>query len=241
MHFPSPLQTGRLIKRYKRFLADIILDDGPYGAAGEEITAHCANPGSMLGVAPQGARVWVSKSPNKNRKLPFSWELVEIDDTLIAINTSNPNKIAAEAIARGAIPELSGYKELKTEVRYGAENSRIDILLNGGRKKSPCYVEIKNVHLMRTPGLAEFPDSVTTRGAKHLRELIAMKNEGARAVMLFVVQRGDCKTFKPADDIDPAYASALLEATRAGVETLCYDCDITTNEITLRKALPLDL
>ena len=236
MRFCSPLQSGRLVKRYKRFLADIILDEGQ-----EEITAHCANPGSMMGVAPPQARVWVSLSPNKTRKLPFSWELVELDHTLVAINTNNPNKIAAEAIARGAIPELSGYRDLQTEIRYGAENSRIDILLQDDKKPSPCYVEVKNVHLMREPGLAEFPDSVTARGAKHLRELSAMRAQGARAVMLFIVQRGDCARFQPASDIDPAYGAALIDAHRAGVETLCYDCDITTNEITLRKALPVDL
>ena len=155
MLFPSPLISGRLIKRYKRFLADIVLDDGT------QITAHCANPGSMMGVAPEGARVWVSRSSNKARKLPYSWELVEINDSLIAINTSNPNKIGAQAIEAGMIPELSGYKSLRREVKYG-ENSRIDILLEDGPRAAPtAYVEIKNVHLMREPGLAEFPDSVT--------------------------------------------------------------------------------
>ena len=189
MLFPSPLISGRLIKRYKRFLADIVLDDGT------QITAHCANPGSMMGVAPEGARVWVSRSSNKARKLPFSWELVEINDSLIAINTSNPNKIGAQAIEAGMIPELSGYKSLRREVKYG-ENSRIDILLEEGPRAAPtAYVEIKNVHLMREPGLAEFPDSVTSRGAKHLRELALMTSKGFRAVMLYIVQRNDCERF----------------------------------------------
>lgn len=235
MKFASPLLTGTLRKRYKRFLADITLDDG------QEITAHCANPGSMMGVAPEGAPVWVSEHHGKGRKLPYSWELADIDGTLIAINTSNPNKIAYEAIEKGMIPELSGYGNIRREVKYG-EASRIDLLLDEGKGKradQPCYVEIKNVHLMRDPGLAEFPDSVTARGTKHLRELSAMVETGARAVMLYIVQRGDCARFAPAADLDPAYAAALTEAVKAGVETLCYDCEITTNEVVLRKALEI--
>lgn len=228
---------GTLRKRYKRFLADITLEDG------REITAHCANPGSMMGVAPEGAPVWVSEHHGKKRKLPYSWELVEVDNTLVAINTSNPNKIAHEAVEKGVIPELSGYAGIRREVKYG-QASRIDLLLEGGKGKrahQPCYVEIKNVHLMRQPGLAEFPDSVTARGAKHLRELAAMVETGARAVMLYIVQRSDCARFAPAADLDPAYAAALSEAVHAGVETLCYDCDITTNEVVLRKALEIIL
>lgn len=237
MKFASPLLRGTLRKRYKRFLADIALEDG------REITAHCANPGSMMGVAPEGAPVWVSEHHGKGRKLPYSWELAQVDNTLVAINTSNPNKIAYEAVEKGMIPELSGYDEIRCEVKYG-ESSRIDLLLEGGkgkRENQPCYVEIKNVHLMRQPGLAEFPDSVTARGAKHLRELAAMVETGARAVMLYIVQRSDCARFTPAADLDPAYAAALAEAVRTGVETLCYDCEITTNEVVLRKALEIVL
>ena len=235
MRFASPLLRGTLRKRYKRFLADITLDDG------REITAHCANPGSMMGVAPQDAPVWVSEHHGKGRKLPYSWELVSVDDTLVAINTGNPNKIAHEAIAKGMIPELAGYAQIRPEVKYGA-SSRIDLLLEGGKGKRagrPCYVEIKNVHLMRQPGLAEFPDSVTTRGAKHLAELSAMVESGARAVMLYIVQRGDCARLAPAADLDPGYAAALAEAVKAGVETLCYDCEITTSEVVLRKPLEI--
>ena len=234
MQFPSTLQPGRLIKRYKRFLADIILDSG------DEITAHCANPGSMLGVAPEGAQVWVSKSDSKTRKLPYSWELVEINGAFIAINTNNPNKIAAEAVEKGAIPELSGYAGLRREVKYGA-SSRIDLLLENGRDKRACYVEIKNVHLSRINGLAEFPDSVTTRGAKHLGELANVVESGSRAVMLYIVQRNDCRSLSFAEDLDPAYAAALRDAVRAGVETLCYDCDVTTREVVLRRALPIEI
>ena len=230
MRFPIPLLPGRLLKRYKRFLADIALDNG------ETITAHCANPGSMLGVAVEGARVWVSKHDSKKRKLPYSWELIELGDALIAINTSNPNKIAADAIERGVIPELDGYGSMRSEVKYG-ESSRIDLLLSGGRRRQDCYVEVKNVHLSRESGLAEFPDSVTARGAKHLRELSAMAGEGARAVMLFIVQRSDCQRFQLANDIDPKYAKAFTDARASGVETFVYDCEVTTSEVTLRKAL----
>lgn len=238
MRFP-PLLRGRLVKRYKRFLADIMLNDG------RKITAHCANPGSMLGVAIEGAPVWVSEHDNAKRKLPFSWELVEIDGTLIPINTSNPNKIAHQAIEAGLIPELTGYETIRREVKYG-EASRIDLLLenpvsNQVGRGAPCYVEVKNVHLSRKLGLAEFPDSVTKRGAKHLRELIQIAADGARAVMLFIVQRNDCLAFTPAGDLDPAYEAGLKAAVAAGVETLCYDCEVTTVEVVLRRALEIKL
>lgn len=233
MDFPSPLTRATLIKRYKRFLADLTLEDGT------PVTAHCANPGSMMGVAPAGAHAWLSKSDSKTRKLPWSLELVEVDDTLVAINTNNPNKIGAEAIEAGLIPDLTGYETLRREVKYST-NSRIDILLSGPGKPD-CYVEIKNVHLMRTPGLAEFPDSVTSRGAKHLGDLSAMVAEGHRAVMLYIVQRGDCETFSLARDLDPTYADAMAAARAAGVDVLCYDCDVSITGVTLRRALSLDL
>jgi len=233
MKLPQPLRAGRLVKRYKRFLADIALDDG------REITAHCANPGSMLGVAIEGAPAWVWEHGDKMKKLAFSWELVEIDKTLVPVNTTNPNRIVAEALEARTVPELTGYGEIRREVKYG--NSRIDLLLEGGRRKKPCYVEIKNVHLSRAPGLAEFPDSVTVRGAKHLKELENVAENGARAVMVFVVQRSDCRRFAPAADLDSAYAEALKSAVSAGVEVLCYDCEVTTAEVVLRKALEIDL
>ncbi len=234
MLFPSELIGARLVRRYKRFLADLVLDDG------QEITAHCPNPGSMMGVAPPGARAWVSRSANRARKLPFTLELVEVDGGLVAVNTGNPNKIAAEAIESGAVAELSGYAALRREVRYG-ENSRIDLLLEDGGARPPCYVEIKNVHLMRTPGLAEFPDSVTVRGTKHLIELSNVAAANARAVMLYIVQRSDCERFQPAPDLDPAYAQGLRDAVSAGVETLCYDCEITLESVALRRPLPVNV
>lgn len=232
MRFPSPLYAGTLTRRYKRFLADIVLQNGT------AITAHCANPGSMTGVAIEGKRVWVSKSTSRTRKLPYSWELVEGDDTIIAINTNNPNKIAFEAVNAGLIPELTGYQQISREVRYG-DKSRIDLLLHGGRHEVPCYLEVKNVHLHRRDGLAEFPDCVTARGTKHLVELSKMAASGARAVMLYIVQRGDCTRFSPARDIDPVYAENLTKAKQAGVEFLCYDCDITLQEVRLRRPLPV--
>jgi len=227
MRFPAPLTPATLIARYKRFLADVRL------ATGETVTAHCANPGAMLGLMEPGARVWLSRSANPKRKLGYSWELVEVDFgggvELVGINTANPNALAAEALAQGRIAELAGYDSIRREVRYG-ENSRVDFLLES-RGRPPCYVEIKNVHLMRRRGLAEFPDSVTARGAKHLRELAAMAGEGARAVMLFLVQIGSAERFALARDIDAAYAAAFDRARAAGIEALAHRCRLTHDGI----------
>ncbi|WP_319513406.1 DNA/RNA nuclease SfsA [uncultured Cohaesibacter sp.] len=230
MKFEKPLIPGRLIQRYKRFLADIELDDGTV------ITAHCANPGSMLGLKDPGTRVWLSKSDNPKRKLAYSWELSELDDAMIGINTSHPNRIVEEAIRAGHVAELTGYETLRREVKYG-KNSRIDILLQD-EGKPDCYVEVKNVHLLREQGLAEFPDSVTKRGAKHLGELADMVEQGHRAVMLYLVQRTDANRFALASDIDPAYAEAFQEATDAGVEAIVYLCDISHQEINLTHSIP---
>ena len=187
MLFPDPLVPGRLVRRYKRFLADIELDDGAV------VTAHCANPGSMLGLHEPGSRVWLSPARNPARKLKFTWELVQADGTLVGINTAHPNALAAEAIAAGTVAELGGYADPRREVKYG-RNSRIDLLLSSDHRPD-CYMEIKNVHLLRREGLAEFPDSVTARGAKHLEELSAMVAAGHRAVMFYLVQRDDCERF----------------------------------------------
>lgn len=236
MQFPNPLISGTLIKRYKRFLADVKLDDG------REITAHCANPGSMMGLAEPGSRVWLSPSDNPKRKLKFSWELIEVDlgkgPALVGINTSHPNGLVADAIANGRIEELSGYGSLRREVKYG-QNSRIDILLEDDGK-APCYVEIKNVHLMRDAGLAEFPDSVTARGAKHLGELAQMVAEGNRSVMVYLVQRDDAKRFSLARDIDPKYAEAFDAASGSGVEAIAYSCRLTPEGIEVDSPLPID-
>ncbi len=234
MNFHAPLIKGRLLQRYKRFLADIELDDG------RVVTAHCANPGSMLGLKDPGLEAWIAPASNANRKLKWDLELLRVDGHLVGINTNHPNKLAAEAIEAGQISELTGYGPLRREVKYG-KNSRIDILLEA-EGKPPCYVEIKNVHLKRdtaVPGLSEFPDSVTARGAKHLAELTDVVGAGGRAVMFYLVQRMDCDRFALAADIDPTYKAAFDSARKAGVEAICYTCDITTKSITVAKALPI--
>lgn len=234
MKFPAPLIEGTLLKRYKRFLADVDL-------GGETVTAHCANPGSMTGLAAPGSRVWLSRSDNPKRKLKYSWELVEVDlgagPSMVGINTGHPNALVADAIKAGAISELDSYPSLRREVKYGV-NSRIDILLEDDALKR-CYVEIKNVHLMRRTGLAEFPDSVTARGAKHLAELAQMVREGHRAVMLYLVQRGDANAFALARDIDPGYGQAFDTAREAGVEAIAYGCTITPESIEVERPVPL--
>jgi sugar fermentation stimulation protein A len=235
MRFPSPLKRGRLIQRYKRFLADVVLDSG------ETVTANCPNTGSMLGLTTPGARVWLSRSDSPTRKYAHTWEMIEADlgdgPSLVGINTGHPNRLVAEAIAEKRIKALAGYGSLRREVKYG-EASRIDILLEDERK-GRCYVEIKNVHLMREGGLAEFPDSVTARGVKHLRELAAMAKEGHRAVMLFLIQRTDAQRFTLASDLDPAYAAAFRLAAEAGVEALAFGCRMSEAEIALGRAVPI--
>jgi sugar fermentation stimulation protein A len=231
MRFPAPLTEGRLLRRYKRFLADVEL------ASGEVVTAHVANPGAMLGLAEPGMRVLLSRSASLTRKLPWSWELVEAEGALVGINTAHPNGIVADAIAEGAVAELTGYDILRREVRYG-KNSRIDILLTGAGKPD-TYVEVKNVHLSRTAGLSEFPDSVTARGAKHLAELSDMVAAGHRAVMFYFVHRGDTTAFRLARDIDPAYAVAFDKARAAGVEMLAYQCRVTAEEVVVTRRLPV--
>jgi sugar fermentation stimulation protein A len=236
MRFPSLLVEGRLIRRYKRFLADIEL------AGGGMVTAHCANPGSMLGLdAPQG-RVFVSRSDKAGRKLAHSWEIVEADfgwkgPQLVAINTLNPNRLAGEAIAAGLVPALAGYDRMQREVKYGRA-SRVDFVLSGAGRRT-CYVEVKNVHLMRQPGLAEFPDSVTARGARHLDELGAMAEQGMRAVMLFVVQM-EAERFSLAGEIDPAYQAAFAQAARRGVEAHVAVCRVTLDGVAITGTIPFE-
>ncbi len=231
MEFPTPLISGTLIKRYKRFLSDITLENG------DVVTAHCANSGSMMGLKEPGYKVWLSTSDNPKRKLKFSWELVDTGSALVGVNTSHPNKIVSEAISNGEIAELAGYDILRNEVKYG-ENSRIDILLQS-EGKADCYVEVKNVTLSREDGLAEFPDAVTARGTKHLKELANMVEQGHRATMFYLVQRTDCVRFSLASDIDPAYSKAFKEAVAAGVEIICYDCHITPERIGINHTISL--
>jgi sugar fermentation stimulation protein A len=233
MRFPDPLIPGRLLRRYKRFLSDVELEGG------EVVVAHCANPGSMLGLMEPGAPVWLSPSRNPARKLKYSWELIQVNGHLVGINTGWPNRIVEEALRADAVPELAGYARLRREVPYG-RNSRIDLLLES-KDQPPCYLEVKNVHLKRRQGLAEFPDSVTKRGAKHLVELSEVAQRGARAVMFFLVQRGDCTRFAVAADIDPDYDRALRAALDHGVEALCYACRVGQEAIELDRPLPLAL
>ena len=235
MRFPSPLRRGRLVQRYKRFFADVRLDDGAL------VTAHCPNPGAMLGLGDPGLPVWVSTSADPKRRLATTLELVEADlgrgPCLVGINTAHPNRLVAEAIAEARIAELAGYPELRREVRYGVA-SRVDLLLKCARR-GLCYVEVKNVHLMREAGRAEFPDCRTERGAKHLAELAAMVAAGHRAVMVYLVQREDAETFSLAADLDPAYAAAFAQARQAGVEALAYRCRITPEEVALDMPVPI--
>ena len=232
MKFANPLISGRLVKRYKRFLADVVLDDD-----GTEVTAHCANPGSMLGLKEPGSRVWLSQSDNPNRKLKYSWEVLEADGALVGINTAHPNKLVEEALRAGQVPELADFKSLRREVKYG-KNSRIDILLEDAGDRL-TYVEVKNVHLMREPGLAEFPDSVTARGAKHLVEMSDMVAEGHRAAMVFLVQRPDCDRLSLARDIDPAYGQAFDAARKVGVEAYAIGCAVTLEGIEVNKSVKI--
>jgi len=233
MRLPAPLHPGRLIQRYKRFLADVTLDTG------ETVTAHCPNPGSMMGLKAPGSRCWLSHTDDPKRKLKYTLEVMEADDTLVGINTNRPNKLAEAAILNGRIPALSGYDTLRREVKYGV-NSRIDLLLEDPNRPS-AYLEVKNCHLRRSPGLTEFPDSVTTRGAKHLGELSEMVRQGHRAVQLFIVQRNDCDVLSPADDIDPAYAQALRDAAAAGVEIIAWACTISVEEIEVVREIEVRL
>ena len=237
MRFASELVPATLLRRYKRFLADVEFADGT------TTTVHVANPGAMTGLQAAGARVWLSRSPSKTRKLPYSWELVEADfgagAELVGVNTAHPNTIVAEALVAGIVPELSGYAVIRREVKYG-QNSRVDFLLEDPQRP-PCYVEVKNVHLMRRAGLAEFPDSVTARGAKHLDELAALARAGIRAVMLFVIQMGSATAFTLARAIDPAYGRAFDRARVAGVEALAYACTLTPEDIVLARPVPLQI
>lgn len=235
MKFAHPLVPGILIQRYKRFLADVRIADGV------TVTASCPNTGSMLGLTAPGSKVWLSESDSPTRKYRHTWEMIEdhfMGPSLVGINSGRPNALVTEAILDGTIKELSGYSMLRREVKYGL-NSRVDMLLSGGGNHRDCYVEVKNVHLMRDRGVAEFPDSKTERGAKHLRELASMVAEGHRAVMVFLVQRSDAERFKIAGDIDPAYAAAFQVAAASGVEMLCYRCELSPTEIAVEKRIEI--
>lgn len=228
-----PLAEGRLLGRRQRFLADVKL------GAGETVVAHCANTGAMLGCKAPGSRVWLSAAANPLRKLAWTWELVEArPGVLVGIHTGRSNGLVEEAIAAGRLPALAGYGTLRREVRYGGENSRIDLLLEDAARP-PCYVEVKNVTAAVDDGVALFPDAVSVRASKHLRELAAMVAAGRRAAIVFCCQRGDVHEVRPADAIDPAYGRALRQALAAGVEAYALAGRVLPEEIVLDRLVPV--
>jgi len=231
LKLPETLIEGKLIRRYQRFLADVELLDGSV------VTAHTPNTGSMRGCAIPGSRVLLSLSGNPDRKYRHSWELVQADGVWVGINTLLPNRLVKEGIENGTIAELAGYQSIRPEVRYG-KDSRIDLLLSGAQ--GSCYVEVKNVTLVED-GCALFPDAVSARGQKHLRDLMEVVRQGGRSVNFFVVQRGDGERVLPADAIDPGYGRQLREAAQAGVELLAYRAQVSTGEIVLTQRLPVQL
>lgn len=231
MRFPTPLEPARLIRRYKRFLADARLEDG------REITAHCANPGSMMGLAEPGLRIWLEPNDDPKKKLKWGWRLVDHENGhFTGVDTSLPNRALKAALLARQVPGLAGFDDIRTEVKYG-ENSRVDFLLTGAGQPR-LWLEVKSVTLSRQPGLAEFPDSVTARGRKHLDELAAMVAKGDRAMMFYLVQRTDAERVTLAGDIDPAYAAAFATARAAGVEVMAMGCRITPEGVFVGDALP---
>ena len=232
MHFATPLVPGTLIRRYKRFLADVRLDDG------REVVAHCPNTGAMTGLDGSGIRVWLEPNDDPKKKLSFGWRISELPGGhWVGIDAMVPNRVVGDALRRRVITELAAYSEVRPEVKYG-KKSRVDFLLCEPDLPD-AYVEVKNVHLSRETGWAEFPDATTERGARHLDELADMVRLGHRAVMFYFVQRTDCQQFRLADDVDARYALAFSAAVAAGVEVLCYDTDISTDGVTLRRALEI--
>ena len=246
MKFEKNLQSARLIRRYKRFLADVELDETGAEEGEKKMTLHCPNTGSMKNCLFPGEKVWYLDSENPKRKYPCTWELAEIPvmfgneerKTLAGLNTGRANKLVEEALQQKRVPLLSGYDSIRREVRYGEENSRVDFLLQQPDMPD-CYVEVKSVTLAVGDGLGLFPDSVTTRGTKHLRELTNIVEKGGRAVLFFCVQHTGIEQVAPADEIDPVYGEALRNAARAGVEVMAMGASISTEEITLTHELPL--
>ena len=231
MRFKSRLIRGTLIQRYKRFLADVQLEND------EIVTAHCTNTGSMMGCKEPGSAVYISRSENLGRKLPYTWELIKADGGWVGINTMHPNKLVPEAVESGVIKELCGYATIRREVKVSA-HSRLDLCLEG--ITGSCFVEVKNVTLAIN-GTAAFPDAVSERGTKHLKELMRLKRQGHRAAIVFVIQRGDCDNFRPADEIDNEYGRWLRRAVKAGVEALPYRAKVTAKEIILTERIATKL
>ncbi|MEK9647545.1 MAG: DNA/RNA nuclease SfsA [Gammaproteobacteria bacterium] len=238
MKFSPPLQSATLIRRYKRFLTDIETDDG------QQFTIHCPNTGSMKNCSEPGSQVWYSTSDSKTRKYPHTLEIIRVSDKELAgINTGRANHLVREAIEIGLIKSLSGYRELRSEVKYGKENSRVDFLLQDHPRRNgkACYIEVKNVTLGMGKGLGLFPDAVSTRGTKHLRELIHIASEGDRAVLFFCVQHTGIEKVQPAWDIDPEYSQTLVEAKKAGVEIMAWQAVMSSSQISLAREIPVSL
>ncbi|UPQ83686.1 MULTISPECIES: DNA/RNA nuclease SfsA [Pseudomonas] len=233
MRFTTPLEQGRLVRRYKRFLADVVTD------AGEHLCIHCPNTGSMLNCMGEGARVWFQRNNDPKRKLPGTWEIVETPQGRLAcVNTARANRLVEEALLAGVITELAGFTALKREVAYGVENSRVDFRLD--YPTGPAFVEVKSVTLgFGHTAVAAFPDAVTTRGARHLRELAALARDGVRAVQLYCVNLTGVEAVRPASEIDPQYAAALHDAQASGVEVLAYGVVLSPDEIRLAHPLPV--
>jgi len=232
LEFDGALIPGHLLRRYKRFLADVELDGG------DMVTVHCPNSGSMLGCLGDRWPVLLSRSHNPKRKYPLTWEMVHNGRCWVGINTHLANRLVVDAILDGTIAELRGFDSLRREVSYG-DSSRIDVLLEGPGER--CFVEVKNVTMVDERGRYAFPDAVTTRGRKHLRELSVMLRRGHRAVMLFVIQRSDGRGFAPAAKIDPAYAAEFAAAIRCGVEAIAYRAEVTPRSISIVEAVPLTI
>ncbi len=231
MRFQTPLIPGRLIRRYKRFLADVRLEDGC------EVTAHIANPGSMLGLKEEGQKIWLEPNDDPKKKLKFGWRLVDHENGhFTGVDTSVPNRALRAALLAREVVELAEYPDIRPEVKYGS-GSRVDFLLSGGDQR-PLWLEVKCVTLSREPGLGEFPDSVTARGRKHINELVDMIRKGDRAMLFYLVQRSDCTRVTLASDIDPAYAETFRAAMAEGLEVLCYDTKISPEGVWLGQRLP---
>lgn len=231
MQFQTPLLRAKLRQRYKRFLADVVLESG------KEVTAHCGNPGKMTGLAEPGSTVWVEPNDDPKRKLNYAWKIAEIPDGLAIVDTNMANRIVAEALAAGQIPPLAAYDTIRSEVRYG-NNNRVDFMLQSNGLPD-CYLEVKSVTLSLSSTRAAFPDTKTARGARHMAALAEMVGQGHRAILLYLVNRTDCETFELAADIDPAYDEAADLAAKAGVESMCFRTDITLDAASLGPQLPI--
>jgi len=233
MNFDPPLIPATLIRRYKRFLADVEMSDG------EKITVHCPNTGAMLGCADPGSKVWLSHSDNPKRKYAWTWELVETGTVLVGVHPGRSNQFVAEAISTGVISQLQGYAECRAEVGYGHENSRADFLLSDHMTKADCFLEVKNVTAVSSAGIGIFPDAVSARGTRHLRELGGCVEAGGRAALCFCVARDDVTEIRPADNIDPVYGQELRKAIATGVEVLAYRAQVSPQQVLLYQQIPV--